>query len=263
MEYSNGHTNKSTFWFLFLAVALVIATIVSVQPFEAAGDRSVPGVTYSHGTLQLAIPYRAARNGSGQLTMEVLDPEDRVLGQAERYVAVAEGKGQWQEQIKLEKPLSLDELVWHRVHYRFEYSDRKGAAIEGAESISQILRTPVVHILGQQSYLTGGQAAVRVIVTDSKNEIIAGPGGLHIELLGREQKPRTLFTGRLNHRGTAEAQFRFPAGLVGNFQLRYVVDTTIGSTEFTQPVRLEDKVSILAKSQSTNQVRRFTCARWH
>jgi uncharacterized protein YfaS (alpha-2-macroglobulin family) len=31
--------------------------------------------------------------------------------------------------------------------------------------------------------------------------------------------------------------------------LRYVVDTPIGSTEFTQPVRLEDKVSILLTTE--------------
>jgi ATP-dependent Clp protease ATP-binding subunit ClpB len=33
------------------------------------------------------------------------------------------------------------------------------------------------------------------------------------------QKARALFTGRLNARGTAEAQFRFPAGLVGKTEL--------------------------------------------
>ena len=109
---------------------------------------------------------------------------------------------------------------------------------------------PVVHILGQQSYLTGGQAAVRVIVTDSKNEPIAGPSSVRIELSpeGRK-KPRVLFTGRLNARGTTEAQFRFPAGLVGSYPLRYVAETPIGSAEFTQQVRLEDKVSILLTTE--------------
>ena len=39
--------------------------------------------------------------------MEVLDPEDNVLGRAERHVEVAEGQGQWQDDIKLEKPLPV------------------------------------------------------------------------------------------------------------------------------------------------------------
>jgi hypothetical protein len=162
---------------------------------------------------------------------------------------VGAGQGRWQDQIKLEKPLPLDDLVWHRVRYRFEYDDKQTAALEGTESISQILRTPVIHILGQQSYLTGGAAAVRVIVTDSKNEVIPGRGSVRIELAGTEDKGRTLFTGQLNRRGTTEAQFRFPAGLVGSYKLHYVVDTAIGSTEFTQEVRLEDKVSILLTTE--------------
>ncbi len=126
--------------------------------------------------------------------------------------------------------------------------------MEGTESISSILRRPVVHILGQQSYITGGQAAVRVIVTDTKDEAIAGRGSVQIELLDAEDKPAgakplVLFSGRLNHRGTTEAQFRFPAGVIGSYRLRYVADTPIGSTEFTQDVRLEDKVSILLTSE--------------
>src|SRR5262249_20815548 len=88
-----------------------------------------------------------------------------------------------------------------------------------------------------------------VVVTDSKNEMIPGPGSLRIELAASGQKARIVFAGRLNARGTAEAQFRFPAGVTGNQSLRYVVDTQIGSTEFTQQVRLEDKVSILLTTE--------------
>jgi acetyl esterase/lipase len=95
-----------------------------------------------------------------------------------------------------------------------------------------------MHILGQQSYLTGGPAAIRVILTDSKNEAIAGQSSVNIDLVTPDSSPRVLFTGRLNGRGTTEAQFRFPAGLAGRYSLRYTVDTPIGSTEFTQQVRL-------------------------
>ena len=80
-------------------------------------------------------------------------PSGRTCG---THIEVAKGKGYWREQIKVSKQLAMDELVWHRVRYRFEYSDAKIAKIEGTESISQILRMPVIHILGQQSYLTGG-----------------------------------------------------------------------------------------------------------
>jgi uncharacterized protein YfaS (alpha-2-macroglobulin family) len=251
MGASSGTINPPRFWLLFIPALLAIAATVAVQQFEAAGGESAASATYSHGLLNLTLPYDATHAGPGQLLVEVLDPEDKVVARAERAVEIVAGKGSWREQIRLAKPLALDELVWHRVRYRFEYSDDKSAKIEATESISQILRTPVIHILGQQSYLSGGSAAVRVIVTDSKNEIIAGRGSVQIELLSPEgeEKSRILFTGRTNRRGTTDAQFRFPAGLVGSYQLRYVVDTPLGSTEFIQPVRLEDKVSILLTTE--------------
>ena len=244
---SNRHNLPRIGLFLF-AAALVIAVFVVVQPFPAEGGKT-PVATYSHGILHVAIPYEATRAGAGRLTMEILDPEDRVLGRAEEPVNVTKGDGRWQQEVRLDSPLAMDDLVWDRMRYRFEYDDGMAGAIEGTESVSQILRTPVVHILGQQSYLTGGQAAVRVIVTDSKAEVIFGPGSVRIELSGNDQKPRVLFTGKLNRRGTTEAQFQFPSGVVGSYQLRYVVDTPIGSTEFSQAVRLEDKVSILLTTE--------------
>ena len=222
--------------------------IESFQPARAANSDAVVA-TYSQGTLRVTIPYHAPHDGAGRLTVEVLSPEDEVLGHAEHLVGASDGKGWWQEDLKLTKALATDDLVWHRLRYRFSYSDGKEAAIEGTESISQILLMPVIHILGQQSYLAGGPAAVRVIVTDSKNEAVGGPSSVRIELTAGDQKARVLFTGRMNQRGTTEAQFRFPAGVVGRYPLRYVVDTPIGSAEFTQSVRLEDKASIMLTTE--------------
>src|SRR5258708_6609739 len=250
MRISEVEVRPGNLRLMWIAALTAVAGIIVLllQPFQTA-DGKTAVATYSRGVLHVSIPYHAERAGGGKVTVEVLDPEDKVLGHAENQAAIGEGYARWQEDIRLDKALGVDDLVWHRVRYRYEYDGGKAAALEGTESISQILRTPVVHILGQQAYLSGGAAAVRGIVTDSKNEAIAGAGTVRIELVVGEQKPRVLFTGRLNHRGTAEAQFRFPAGLTGSHQLRYAVDTPIGSTEFTQGVRLEDKVSILLTTE--------------
>jgi hypothetical protein len=249
MGNSDSRAASSKLWLLLLPALLVVAAILTVQSDQAGTGEAVFSATYTRGVLDVTIPYQAARGGAGQLAVEVLDPEDQVLGSTEQDLDVVEGNGQWRERIALARPLAVDELVWHRVRYRFEYRDGKSAEITGTESISQILRTPVIHILGQQSYLAGGEAAVRVIVTDSQDAAIVGRGSVQIELLIPDQKARPLFVGRLNRRGTTEAQFHFPAGVTGSYQLRYLVDTTIGSAEFTQPVRLEDKVSILLTTE--------------
>ena len=153
MDSSDGSATSSRLWFLFLPALLVMAAIVTVQRFQASTGESLATATYTRGVIDLAIPYHAPHAGAGQLTMEVLDPEDHVLGRLDQPVDAAEGAGHWLEKIRLTKPLALDELVWHRVRYRFEFRDDKTTSIEGTESISQILRMPVIHILGQQSYL--------------------------------------------------------------------------------------------------------------
>jgi uncharacterized protein YfaS (alpha-2-macroglobulin family) len=270
-----------------MAAVFVIAAVVMIETFQDAEAAPIetPEAVYAHGTLRITIPYKAEHAGDGRLTMEVLDPEDKVEGSLERRTDAIEGKGRWNEELKLDKPLALDDLIWHRVHYRFEYTDSNDAPLEGTESISQILRTPVVHILGQQAYLTGVDAAVRVIATDSHNELIGGPGSVRIELMPNaaapdnrssdqqgEQpgkpnaapcganancvwpagntRPFVLYTGRLNQRGTTEAQLRFPKGLApGSYQLHYAVDTAIGATDYTQSVRVEDKISILLTTE--------------
>jgi hypothetical protein len=230
-------------------LALASAAIIGTFYRTRAADSDAPTATYSQGALHVEIPYTAPRAGAGILTIEVLNPEDAVLGRSEHRVTLAEGKGSWRQDLKLDKQLATEELVWHRMRYRFLYSGDTHAALEGTDSISQILRMPVVHVMAQQSYLSGAAAAVRVVATDSKNEPIAGASSVRIELVRSGAQNQALFTGPLNQRGTTEAQLRFPAGLVGGYSLRYVVDTPIGSTEFTQPVRLEDKVSILLTTE--------------
>jgi hypothetical protein len=245
----NHRSSKSNVIWLQTGIAalLIAAAIYLAQSFPAAQAASETAATYSQGTLHLSIPYNAPRAATGQLTLELLSPEDAILARAERRITVAQGLGSWNEDLKLAKPLPTEDLVWHRVRYRFD--DGATAPIQGTESISQILRTPVIHILGQQSYLAGGEAAVRLIVTDSKNEAAPAPSTVRIDLITPDAKTRRLYAGPVNRRGTVEAQFRFPAGLAGPAQLHYVAETPIGATEFTQSVKLQEKASILLTTE--------------
>lgn len=245
------HTQRSGTW-LSILIAAILATSLSMAPSPKESpsiDGDALAATYSRGILRVSIPYHMQHPGTGQLTVEVLDPENTVVGHIERQAGIAAGMGWLHGEVTFPKPVSAEDLIWHRLRYRFVLHDRKKAALEGTESISRILRLPVLHILSQQSYLSGGQAAVRVVVTDSMNRPIAGTSTLRIDLVCPDRKPRVLFAGRLNPRGTAEAQFRLPAGLAGNFSLRYAAGTPIGSAEFSQQVRLEDKLSILLTTE--------------
>ena len=239
---------------VLVSASVVLLTSLSLAQSLVQSTPSGPvAATYVHGVLHVSIPSSASRTGEGDLRVEVLDPEDRVVGSLDRHIFASAGHG-FQEQnvaIHFENAgaLPVDDLVWHRLRYRFTYKDDHAAALQGIISISRILRRPVVHVLGQQSYLSGGAAAVRTIVTEADNETPVTSGSLQVELLPPGQKSQTLYTGRLNERGTTRANFRFPAGLAGAFQLRYAVDTGLGQAESTQQIRLEEKASILLTTE--------------
>lgn len=213
---------------------------------EAAGK---PSVTLAGTKLLVAIPYQLQRAGSGRLQMELLDPEDHLLGHAEETVIAEDGKGRWRAELQLEKPLPVEDLVWQRLRYRFSFAGEKSRAIDEIASVSEILRRPVLHLFAQSSYLAGSQAAVRLIVTDTDNEPIAGAGDVHVELVQPDNVARSLFSGRIDKRGTAEAELQFPQGMTGSFNLHMVAETSIGTAEYTQPVKLEETASILLTTE--------------
>jgi hypothetical protein len=229
---------------LSFVLLLIIALAGTYAPFTEAGAPS-QGATFRRGVLLFAIPYHGARSGSGKLITEIVDPEDHILGHADRAVEIAQSDGTWQQSIVPAKPIAFEDLVWQRVRYRFEYGDKAIPAIAGVESISRILRRPVVRMIGQTEYLAGSDAAIRVLVSDAGNEDTALTGTVRAELLVPQQRARPLFSGRLNRQATVAAQFHFPAGLEGKYDIRLVADTPIGSAEYTQPIELKDPALIM------------------
>ena len=108
-----------------VSALFLLMTAAMVKTFAGA-DKDGEWATYSHGVLRVVIPYRAAQAGAGRLTVAVLDPENHILGQTEEPAEVAKGASQFRAELKLEKPVPLEELVWHRVRYEFRYDDAKG-----------------------------------------------------------------------------------------------------------------------------------------
>jgi hypothetical protein len=245
---------RSSFRLLILSVALLFAPLLAGLRAQSAQTAQSTVATWTHNRLALEIPHDSMHAGSGTLTAELLDPEDKVLARDEQDNAAANNEGAgstgaWRLDLAPAAPLAFDDLVWERLRVRFVYSGETAPAFDQTRSVSEVLRRPVVHILGQSSYLAGSQAAIRVLVADTNNRPIAGQSSLRIELLASNQPTQTLFAGRINRRGAVDAQFHFPAALTGDAQLHFIAETSIGSAEFTQPIRLEDKISILLTTE--------------
>lgn len=223
---------------------LVLSPLALAQSFSA---------TWARGTLALTIPCHAPHAGAGKLIVELLDPGDQVLAEAERPAAVSGGDTTWIQDLTVPSSLPFDDLVWERVRWRFTYDGDTATALEQVRSVSTILRRPVLHILGQDAYLSGAQAAIRLVVSDASQGAgeprLIDSGTVRVELLVPNATPHMLYTGPLNRHGTADAEFRFPAGLTGSYSLRFIAQTPIGSAETTETVHLEDQLSVLLTTE--------------
>lgn len=234
---------------------LGVLVLLFSEAVGGAEPRTISAV-YTHNALTLSVPYEVIHSGEAELALEVLSPEDRVLGRAAYRTHVAEGSAVWNAEIVLREPMVVDELIWQRIRFTLRYKDQTTADIEEIRSLSEILMRPALHILAQRSYIAGAQAAMRVIVTQANRKGDQGAvkqGRVRIDLLDSDREPnlegRMLFAGTLDRRGTANAEFRFPSGLAGTFPVRITAETPLGQVETTVTVQLEDKVQVLLTSE--------------
>ena len=207
----NPSPGFTALFYLVLAPIFAASTVIAQSQSMTA--------TYARNALSLTIPYKTDHPGAGKLTVEILSPEDKVLGRTDRSVGAEKSGGVWKQEIGTAAPLPFDELVWERVCYRFQPDGDAAAALTETQAVSAILRRPVVRILVQRSYLAGAPAAMRVIVLDTAGNEIPGSNTVRIELAASGQAPLALFSGKLDHGGTTETGFRFPAGLTGDYAL--------------------------------------------
>src|SRR5215469_6597862 len=234
------------------AISILSGVVLLLSGVASRAEGKAMSAVYTHHALALTMPYAAERNGEAELTAEVLNPEDRVLGKAVRRVRVERGDAVWNAEISLIETIPIDELIWHRVRFMLRYADEKSPALEEIRSISEILRRPVMRTLGQRSYIAGATAGMRAIVLSGAQ--VGAPaamsgGTVRIELERGDRASTLLYQGQLNRRGTVEAEFRFPAGLTGSFPVRFTAETPLGKVEATETVQLEDQVAVLLTTE--------------
>jgi hypothetical protein len=96
---------------LFSTLTPALLIIIALVQTYARTEKVRESAIYSHGVLRVAIPYSATQSGSGKLKIEVLDPEDHAIGQVERPAEAIKGASQFKAELKLDKPLPVEDLV--------------------------------------------------------------------------------------------------------------------------------------------------------
>ena len=93
------HKTSKTFLLLAGTVALAGALLLPFWNRAQAAAGDTLAATYVGGTLRLSIPYRGLHPGEGELSVQVLDPEDAVLGVSRRNLTLARAAGVWNAEI--------------------------------------------------------------------------------------------------------------------------------------------------------------------
>src|SRR6202167_2946749 len=165
---------------------LVAATFGNVEPRTISAN-------YFRDALTFSAPYEAAHSGEAELKLELLTPEDHVIGEVKRHKRVTEGSAVWNARMVLGEQMTLDELVWQRVRFTLRYENQTSPDLDEIRSLSEILERPVLRVLGERWYIAGAPAAMRVIVTGSdtgERAAVVKRGRVKIELLELDHEPR-------------------------------------------------------------------------
>ena len=108
--------------------------------------------------------------------------------------------------------------------------------------------TPLeTRVLGQNSWLRGGPAALRVIVTDHRTGQPVR-ATVAVSLAGAKTASRVLFVGCTTQLGTVDAAFAAPRFKAGGYTLKVVVESPLGDDTVTQPVTLTESVQVMLSS---------------
>jgi hypothetical protein len=122
----------------FTACALIVLSTLSrcTAEFRSTAEPRPMSAVYAHQSLSLSIPYEAAQSGDAELKVEVLSPENNVLGHAEKAVHVEQGEGVWNAAVSLKELKSVDEVVWQRISFTLRYEGDGAPAVDQIRSIS-------------------------------------------------------------------------------------------------------------------------------
>jgi uncharacterized protein YfaS (alpha-2-macroglobulin family) len=228
-----------------VAVLFLIVFLYSMfhsRPIDAAGEFTGLTAVHLNNQLQINIPFdKTAPSSPGTLAVELLDAEDRVVS---RQLLAPDSKttSSWRGKLMLPAGLKRDDLVWHRLRYRFIPQNQVISSVEAIHTVGEILRYPVVKLLGQKDLLSGSTNTLRVIAVDGRT---GAPleGTLQLELK-TPKKGIESARAELDSHGTAEPRLKTP-DFSGQAELKINVTTPLGNQEIVQQVNVVERENIL------------------
>ncbi len=177
--------------------------------------------------LKLDVPIEGMRGNIGQCRVEILDPEDNVIGTAKRYVYVIKDYHSLPVQIKLNKKVDDYDLLRARVTFK---------KVERIYSLFQLQDRMIVKILGQNEFVRNTPINYRVIATNGRSNEPIKNAKVKI-IMKKDAQEIEVFQGITDRFGTCKTDFDIPDD-IDNAELHFAITSDIGSETYTTNIKI-------------------------
>ena len=201
-----------------LLISLIIVSLGFVYGLTLFG---------SSAELHLNIPIEDMKGKVGKCVVEVLDPEDNVIGSAYRFVYINKDYYSMSLKVRLKKKVEDYDLL--RVKVTFKKTQQ-------IYSLHQLQDRMIVKILGQNEFIRGTPINYRIIVLNQRtNEPLKG-AKVKITLKANDEEHK-VFEGLTDRTGTCKTNFRIPE-TVGDGNLHFEVVSTLGKDTYSAGIKI-------------------------
>lgn len=171
----------------------------------------------TNNTLELDVPIIDMKGRVGKCQVEILDPDDNVVGSAYRYAYISKEYYSLPIKVKVKEDISDYDILRVKVTFKKEIH---------VYSLHQLQDRMVIKILGQNEFIKGTNINYRIIVCNQRtNEPIKG-AKVEIKLKIDDQSD-IFFKGMTDRFGTCRTDFTLPED-IDNATLLFEVSSDIG-----------------------------------
>ncbi len=203
------------------AVGSVISSVILVSVFGFASVRD------SEKSIELSIPINDMKGKVGKCEVEIITPDDRVIGSTYRFAYV--NRDYYQLPMKISLKAKVDDYDLLRVRVVFKNETR-------IYSLFQLQDRMIVKILGQNEFISGTTIKYQVIARNQKTDEPLDRVGVKVTLIG-EKRDAVVFSGVTDRGGSCPVFFDLPVEL-DRAELRFDIDSDIGSDQYSMNIRL-------------------------
>lgn len=177
--------------------------------------------------LNLNIPIVDMKGRVGKCRVEVLDPDDNIIGSAYRFAYINKDYYSLPIKVKLKEKVEDYDLLRIRVTFKKQ---------EQIYSLFQLQDRMIVKILGQNEFIKGTPINYRIIVRNQRTNEPIKDAKVKITLT-RDEEEKEVFGGLTDRSGTCKTDFNLPDD-VDNADLHFDIVSDIGKDAYDVSIKL-------------------------